>query len=348
VWREPLRRVLASLDIGPDFDYESPLDDTDLDFIHRRTESDDIYFVRNKRDRWEQVEATFRVSGRVPELWDPASGRVTRQHVYRETADGTSVPLRLAPHGSIFVVFRTPVDDLGPLALETASGETDGTTPRQSTLEPAVVVERDGRQARLTVTRPGTYRVTDDDGRSGDVHVASLPQPADLTGPWDVQFTDPFGDSHSATFDQLVPWAENARDEIRYFSGSARYRRSFELSDAWLRDETRVQLDLGRLWAVGRVLVNGRPIGVLWKPPYRLDITGAIRPGTNELIVEVANTWSNRLAGDARLAGGERLTRTNVQNTGGRSWRDTPLLDSGLFGPVRVIAAKTVTVRFQP
>jgi len=75
---------------------------------------------------------------------------------------------------------------------------------------------------------------------------------------------------------------------------------------------------------------------VVWAPPYTVEITRAARAGRNELVVEVANTWSNRLVGDATAAPAERVTRTNIRANDGRPWREVPLIESGLFGPVRV------------
>lgn len=173
---------------------------------------------------------------------------------------------------------------------------------------------------------------------------APLPEPVELAGPWEVRFADGLRAPHTATFNRLTSWTDHPKDKIRYFSGIGRYCCSFDLPEDWLAEDRRVFLDLGRLWAVGDVFVNGRSVGVLWKPPYVVDITDAARAGQNDLAVEVANTWSNRLAGDARLPEDQRRTRTNVQHTGGNSWKNTPLLESGLFGPVRILPAKIVTV----
>jgi len=344
IWGRTPREVLEELGLGPDFRVASPSDDTDIDFIHRTTADGEIYFVRNKKPRWEQVAAVFRVSGRVPEVWDPASGRLGPQYVYDTTTEGISVPLRLAPYGSIFVVFRSPAGDHKPVILTR-----DGAAPASDThggpsLDAVKVIHWDGQRAELMASKPGRYRITcADDGRQAAVNVESLSEPIRLAGAWDVRFADGFGASHTTTFDRLISWNDHPKHEIRYFSGIARYERSFELPADWLAKDRRAFLDLGRLWAVGEAFVNGQSVGVLWKPPYAVDITDAARAGRNELIVEVANTWSNRLAGDARLPEDQRKTRTNVQHTAGHSWKETPLLESGLFGPVRVLPAKIVT-----
>ena len=163
-----------------------------------------------------------------------------------------------------------------------------------------------------------------------------------LRGPWEVRSQSGWGGRWTARFDELIPWSDHADEDIRYFSGIAEYHYCFELPEDWLAEDRRVLVDLGDLWAVGEVFLNGRALGVLWKPPFVVDITSAALPARNTLVVEVANTWSNRLVGDARLPKDERFTRTNVLQTGGRVWKDTPLLKSGLFGPVRLLPAKVL------
>jgi len=351
IWGRTPREVLEDLGVGPDFRVERPEDDVDLDLIHRRTADADIYFVRNKKPSSKDIWARFRVDGRVPEFWDPASGRITPQYDYRATDNGVSLSLRLAPHGSIIVVFRAPADDNGPASLyrgsfRRAAEKADNTTG-EFVSGPSRVIDWDGTQAKVMVLQAGEFVLLTRIERGPHGQIASfsisLPEPIGLTGPWDVRFADSFGASHATTFDRLISWTDHPKHEIRYFSGMARYERNFDLPADWVAKDRRVLLDLGRLWAVGEVFVNGESTGALWKPPYVVDITDAARSGSNELAVEVVNTWSNRLVGDARLPKEERKTRTNVQHTGGKSWKDTPLLESGLFGPVRVVPAKIVT-----
>ena len=335
IWGQKLRDVLGQGGLGPDFSFSSSLDDTELDFIHRRTDGADIYFVRNKQPRWEKVQAQFRVRRGAPELWEPDSGKVTPQHVFKRTPEGLALPLQLAPYGSVFVVFR---EGERPPALRLSQPDDSGGLD-------ARVSAWDGNQVTLTVFKPGRYRIATNDGRSGESHVRGMPRPLPISGTWKVQFEDGLGARRSADFDELISWTDHADEGIRHFSGVAEYRQSFELPQDWLAEDRRVLLDLGELWAIGDISLNGQPLGVLWKPPYVVDITSAARPGSNTLVVEVANTWSNRLAGDASLPKDERLTRTNVIHSGGKAWKDMPLLRSGLFGPVRVLPARIVTVK---
>jgi hypothetical protein len=142
-----------------------------------------------------------------------------------------------------------------------------------------------------------------------------------------------FGDGGQAA--ALGSWTEHQDPEERFFSGIATYRTSFEVSPRG----TRQYLELGRLWAVAEVALNGQELGVIWQPPFRVDVTGVLRRGRNDLVVRVANTWSNRLIGEARGETRPRVTSTNITDSGGRPWAEVDPLDSGLFGPVRVLAS---------
>ena len=95
-----------------------------------------------------------------------------------------------------------------------------------------------------------------------------------------------------------------------------------------------------------KVYLNGKSLGILWAPPYRIDIADAAKQGRNKLVVEVANTWSNRLVGDTKLLEDKRFCRTNMTHslTWEAPWAETPLLESGLLGPVRLVAARTVSI----
>jgi hypothetical protein len=126
-----------------------------------------------------------------------------------------------------------------------------------------------------------------------------------------------------------VSWTESTVDGIRHYSGTASYTRSFSWQPAGASPH-RVWLDLGRVANLAEVSVNGIPCGVAWTPPYRVEVTAALRPGGNQLRVDVTNTWFNRLAGDQKLPPAERWTWTTAPDRTEKK----PLLDAGLLGPV--------------
>ena len=156
----------------------------------------------------------------------------------------------------------------------------------------------------------------------------------EIPGPWRVRFQLGRGAPEEALLPELISWADSEDAGIRHFSGVAEYAVRFEAPAGILEPGGAVELDLGRVAGVARVSLNGEELGIAWKPPYAVDATDRLREGENELRCEVANTWHNRLVGDSALPPEERITRTNIRRPFGP---DTPLLESGLLGPVRLV-----------
>jgi len=315
----PIDDALRAKSILPDFD--GP-----FNYIHRRTDDVDVYFVAGSG----HAECTFRVAGREPELWDPTTGRTRDAVWYRTTADGrTVVPLSLPENGSVFVVFRRPP---APTHLVSVSA-------------PAGGLEIEGRSPRgvhVWLWQNGQYTLTMSDNGQIDIEQAGLPEPQTLAGPWTVRFQPGRGAPESAVFEQLVPWNENPIEGIRYFSGTGTYRTTFQLDEQ--QAAGLVRLRLGKVANVADVRLNGQRLGTVWTAPWSVDLTGIAEAGRNELEIDVTNLWVNRLIGDAGLAPERRITRSNVRlfDAGAkiRSFQGftagTPLEPSGLIGPVRV------------
>ncbi|NOG54434.1 MAG: hypothetical protein HND57_08920 [Planctomycetes bacterium] len=169
-----------------------------------------------------------------------------------------------------------------------------------------------------------------------------LPAITEIPGPWRVRFQADRGAPAETTFATLISWPDHPNDGVRYFSGIAEYSRTFTAPDDLPASDTAVELDLGRVAGVVRVTLNGRDLGVLWKPPFSVDVTGSLQQGENELRIELANTWHNRLVGDADLTTDQRITQTNVRGSFGPN---TPLIESGLLGPVRLHVARVVAIK---
>ncbi len=156
-----------------------------------------------------------------------------------------------------------------------------------------------------------------------------------IEGPWEVRFDPNWGGPKSVTFDKLVSWTERDEPGIRYYSGTATYRKTLTVPSDFLDGPGNLVLDLGDFSHMARVRLNGQDLGVVWTKPFRVDITQAARPGENALEIDVVNNWTNRLVGDASLPDAKRRTRTNIA----KITKDTPLQPSGLFGPVRLMRA---------
>ncbi len=197
-----------------------------------------------------------------------------------------------------------------------------------------------GVEVPLALAANGSVFVVFRRPASADRKAAPLTESAVATlgGEWEVEFDQGPAAPPSLKLPELVSWTQNADARVRYFSGSARYRKTFEWKGIAVSRGVRVELDLGNLWTIADVRLNGKPLGVVWTAPYRVDCTTALREGTNELTVEVTNTWYNRLVGDARLPVSERTTRTNITTSGGKPWAQLEPIPSGLFGPVRLMA----------
>ena len=150
-----------------------------------------------------------------------------------------------------------------------------------------------------------------------------------LTGPWTVHFDPHWGGPASVQFDSLVSWPTRSEPGIQFYSGTGVYEKSFDLSAAPAAP-ARIYLDLGAVRELAEVKVNGQSCGIVWCPPWRVDVTDAVKPGANQLSIEVVNFWPNRLIGDASQPLDQRLTRTNIRKLTAR----TPLEPAGLFGPV--------------
>ena len=113
-------------------------------------------------------------------------------------------------------------------------------------------------------------------------------------------------------FPELTSWTKHSEPGIKFYSGTALYRKQFDLPRTF-QEGARVWLDLGNLRELGEVRINGKPMGIVWAPPFRVEITGAVKASNNQLEVDVVNFWPNRLIGDEGLPSEKRLTRTNIR-----------------------------------
>lgn len=157
----------------------------------------------------------------------------------------------------------------------------------------------------------------------------------DITGTWAVHFDPKWGGPATAQFDSLVSWPTRPEPGIKYYSGTATYEKTFNLPQSAIGNrQSKIYLDLGSVRELAEVKVNGKSYGIVWCPPWRVDVTAAVKPGENQLQIEVVNFWPNRIIGDASLPEAQRLTRTNIR----KLTASTPLEASGLFGPVQLLS----------
>jgi len=204
----------------------------------------------------------------------------------------------------------------------------------------AVVRRNPSGQLSLTVTQPGNYEVKTANGQKMQATVSTVPDPITLDGPWKVSFPPDSGAPESVIFDRLVSFTESAIPGVKFFSGTATYTKTFEWKPS-IQNGKRIPeiwLNLGDIKEVARVTLNGVDLGAVWRPPFEVNMTRALRPGSNDLEIRVANLWRNRMIGDASLPKEQRVTwSSNAKFTA-----DTPLPDAGMLGPVTIKTTETV------
>lgn len=221
-----------------------------------------------------------------------------------------------------------------------------------------------GGHLKAMVTEPGQYDCVFTSGKRVRFGVASIPKPVAIDGPWRVKFPAGWGAPAEIHLDKLIAWDKYPDAGVRYFSGTGEYQTEFELPAHVLVPNRRFVLDLGEVAVMAHVTLNGRDLGILWKSPFRLDATKALKPGRNTLRVQVANLWINRMIGDQQLPEdsdrgpdgnllkwpqwlleGKSSPTGRFTFTTWQHWRKgDPLAKSGLIGPVCLKSIQVIAV----
>jgi len=164
-----------------------------------------------------------------------------------------------------------------------------------------------------------------------------------LGGSWNVAFDPKWGGPTEVVFPKLVSWIDHPEEGIKFYSGQATYRKTFDLNpavdggDEASRNMRRLFLDLGDVKHIAEVRLNGKKLGILWCAPWRVEITEAIKPTDNLLEIDVINLWANRVIGDLNHPIDERFTKTHDAFRFDMITKDTSLLNAGLLGPVAIL-----------
>ena len=296
--------VFGSDNLLPDFEGEG------LMWIHRQAGNSDYYFVANTKPGKTKKKCIFRTKSEVVELWNPETGQLFEIEATQREDGRTEVDLQFEPAQSWFVVFK---DQHGRLLSQRSP-----------------FAEWEEVQA--------------------------------IPGPWELEFDKNWGPDEKQTFPELKSWSEHSNERVKYYSGTAKYFKEFDMPDATFRTlqenaAGQIGLDLGKVEVMARVKLNGKECGIVWKPPYRVDIGEALKPGMNKLEIEVVNTWVNRMIGDEQLPldaewkdwetlvnwpdwfkeGEESPTGRYTFTTARHYQKDSPLMPSGLLGPVKIM-----------
>ena len=292
---KPVEAVLNEMGVMKDVDIISAK--ARVLYVHRNSQISnpgseiDIYWLDNRSDDTNEATVSFRMAGKVPELWHPQTGKTST--VSYQIKDGrTIVPLKFESWEAYCVVFR----DKATVASFTKPALTESPVAR-------------------------------------------------VESPWTVRFQEGRGAPRQTTLNTLTSLTEQANSGIKYFSGTAAYENTVEVPT--VAKNTVYILDLGDVKNIAEVLVNGKNVGTVWKKPFRIDISNALKAGRNTIQVNVTNLWVNRLIGDAQPEPAPRTGQSNGTSSATPTitfttmpfYRaDSPLLPSGLLGPVRVLA----------
>jgi hypothetical protein len=274
--------------------------DKPIRYSHRTAADYDIYFVSNTTADEQNATATFRSAKGAPELWDPITGETRKLPQFTARGSETTIPLQFVAWQSYFIVFN-----------------------KNSTLKPA----------------------------SNQQNFPKFKELSTLKGPWQVSFDPKWGGPKNITFDKLTDWSQNTNEGIKYYSGFATYYKDFISPTRLTTTKGRIYLDFGDIKDLAKVKLNGKDLGIIWTAPYRVDITSTLQPGQNHLEVQVVNRWVNRLVGDQKLPddgikndkwpdwllkGQPRPSKRYTFTTYNPYKQDSPLLASGLIGPVTI------------
>ena len=294
-----------------DFAVESSGPGLDLQSIHRSKGVEDVYFVANLAWTNGAANCTFPITGRQPELWNPNSGEMRPLPEYKFAAGKTIIPLQFAATESCFIVFRTPISNF--------------------------------------------------QNADGGHNFLVMKNVREISGAWTVTFDPKWGGPETPVeFSRLDDWSQRSEPGIKYYSGTAVYEKEFDFPDA---NASKIYLDLGTVRDIATVSLNGHDLGVVWTAPWRVDLTSAIKPHGNHLVIKATNCWANRQIGDDQqpadcvFGAGDRgfggplkafpewFLKGQPRPSSGRftfaTWdyfnRNSPLLPSGLLGPVTLL-----------
>jgi hypothetical protein len=179
------------------------------------------------------------------------------------------------------------------------------------------------------------FRKPIDNKKQNGVNFPAQQPVMDIKGPWQVAFDAKMrGPQQPVVFNELKDWTTSANDSIKYYAGTAVYENTFQILKP--AKGARLYLNLGDVKVMAKVKVNGINVGGVWTYPYRVDITHAVKKGSNTLEISVVNNWMNRLTGDSKLPADQRKTWTNNNPYNPNSGLQT----SGLMGPVTITSVK--------
>ncbi len=309
--------VLSRLKVAPDFASSGSLDSPPA-WVHRRTADADIYFVVNQADAPEHIDVRLRATGKDVQIWRPMDGTIN------EIAG----------------------DEVAGTAPEATTRMPDRSGNRQPGIEPAAYIDEPGfttvplnlaeRESVFVVIRNAASAQAPAVAPKSDTTLATI------QGPWTLSFPPNWGAPASVEMPELVSWTASSDPGVKYFSGTAMYSKMIRAPRSWFRPGQQVFLVLDKVRDIAEVSVNGKPVGLVWAPPYRLNVTADLKPGANEIEIKATNEWTNRIVGD-RLASPEKRVLPPAgpaPRGGGAFFGPREAAESGLLGGVKLVVER--------
>ncbi len=318
-------------------------------WLRRVSGKDQWFWILNGSGKPAAFVAKFAVSGMNAEIWCPESGERICAVAAAESDGRTLLPLSLPSQTGVFVVFKEGNKNVAPVRAYSIGGMERFPKPLYSGSladEPRLRLS-DGAPSAEFFGR-GYVEAILAGGEKVAASVASVPEPQLLAPPFLVEFNEAFGVPKSVVFDKLESWTEHPNLGVKNYSGIARYSKEFDAS-APARGE-RAYLEFDNISEIAEIFINGKSAGVIWKPPFRIEIGKLLKDGRNKLEIDVANTWVNRCLYDSTLPKQERITWSNAMHfhypAAEHSTRRAPwkfgALPSGIIGGMRVIRSVEV------
>ncbi len=300
---------------------------------------------------------SFNVTGMVPELWNPENGKIEEIVTYIEKDGYTTVTMRLLRNDSMFIVFRkksefasiTKIVSGGKLVFPRLPSGAAELLDKYSFSEDGALNIESVWEHKIYFELSNGNKMTLDTGK--------VRESIEPKKPFVVEFQEKYGAPKSVEFDNFISWTKHSDERVKNYSGVGTYKLKFDIPK-WSEGE-HAYLDFIKVMELGRVFVNGKLAGTVWKAPYIVDITKFVKEGENSVDIEVGNTWVNRCLYDATLPPEKRITWANTMkfhyptkgenalNTlnADRSWKQGAI-ESGIIGDVRVLFTKDVSFAF--
>jgi len=333
--------VLAGLDYEPDLRSVPPAGLRNLKYSRRLWDGGEAYFLFNPNDEAAPFACDVAdAAGRRPEIWDPADGSVRALPIFHHEKGRTRFSVRVPGKNSVFVALRSAARPEWIAARSAASSEPfsgmNSLTFRQDPAGNWQAVSEESGQVAL-------------ESAEGKTATLTFPPPRSLAvpAPWNLRFEQLPGKPRIA-LPALKSWTELTEEKLKNYSGLAVYETTLDVPESFLKGAGKVVLDLGEVGGAGRVAINGKNAGTVWRKPWRVPIDGLLHNGKNTLTIEVANSWFNRLMADQALPEAERTTWTTWPRM--KEWQAEKAgpEKSGLLTPPTLIAYPEVDVPARP